>query len=210
VSMANLNVSIVATDGTTIIGDSAVQPIGVAETLSSVCLPATGDYYVRVYEGDSPTQTQSYKIDLSVTCPTVSVNPIGNASTACGTNYTSGPPSVSTSCGTVIWSLGGSPPAGMTIDPNTGVVSWPNPVVSPTPYSITVQAGNGCNNSSQSYSLAVVVGDFNGDGLLSDLDIPDFVNHLLGLDTSRVCAADVNGDVLIDALDLLAWVDFAQ
>jgi hypothetical protein len=162
-----------------------------------------------VYETDSPTQSQLYKIDLSVTCPTVSVDPIANASTACGSLYTSGTPSATTSCGGVTWSLGGSPPAGMTIDPGTGVVSWPNPATSPTPYTITVQAGNGCNSSSQNYNLSVLVGDFNGDGLLDDLDIPQFADHLLGLDTSRTCAADVNGDTFIDALDLLEWVDLA-
>lgn len=63
---ANLNVQIIDTNGTTVLGTADAGASGTVETISNVLLPAAGDYYVRVYEGDVPTATQLYTLSLSV------------------------------------------------------------------------------------------------------------------------------------------------
>ncbi|MEK6642343.1 MAG: matrixin family metalloprotease [Planctomycetota bacterium] len=209
--MANLNVDLIGTDGVTVLATAALQPIGTAETIAGFVIPAAGDYFVRVSEGDVPSQSQLYLLDLSAAsaCTPVSINPIAAASTVCGSAYNSAVPTF-TGTPPINWSLSGIPPVGVTINPGTGQVSWPSPTTSPTPHLIQVTATNACGNDTEILSLTVLVGDFNGDGVLNDLDLPQFVDHLLGLDVSRVCAADVNGDLAVDGLDLLAWVDLAQ
>lgn len=211
-TIANLNVDLIDTNGVTVLATGAAQPSGGTETIVGFSLPAAGDYFVRVSEGDAPTESQLYTLDLSAAAPActpVNVSPIAAASTVCGSAYASGIPTF-TGTAPITWSLSGSPPAGMTINSGNGQVSWPIPVTSPTPYLIQVTGTNACGNDTEILSLSVLVGDFNGDGVLNDLDIPQFSDHLLGLDVSRICAADVNGDLAVDGLDLLAWVDLAQ
>ena len=67
--MADLNVQIVDTDGSTVLGTGDSAPTGMTETLSDVVLPAPGDYYVRVYEGDAPSESQLYELELSIILP---------------------------------------------------------------------------------------------------------------------------------------------
>ncbi len=155
-AIANLNVQIIDTNGVTVLGSSAVAASGSAETLSGVALPAAGDYYVRVDEGDSPSQSQLYFIDLSVTapCEAPAINGISAANTACGVNYTSPAPSASGTA-PLTWSLGGSPPAGMTINPGSGVISWPTPNMTGSPYTINVGVSNACGSDSTSFQLTV-------------------------------------------------------
>ena len=66
-AMANLNLQVLGTDGTTVLATGASQPIGVAETVSGVYLPVAGNYYVKVYEGDSPVYAQYYRLSITVT-----------------------------------------------------------------------------------------------------------------------------------------------
>jgi hypothetical protein len=63
---ANLNFEIRAANGTTVLNTAAAQPAGVAETVTQLMLTTAGDYYIRVYEGDSPTSPQLYHLSLSV------------------------------------------------------------------------------------------------------------------------------------------------
>ncbi len=208
-SIGDLNVQIIGTNGSTVLATGAGSPAGSAETLSGVLLPVAGDYYVRVYAGNSFTQAQFYDLNLSVipACEDPVVDPISHASTACEVAFVSSAPSAS---GTppLTWSLDGSPPAGMTIDSGTGIISWPSPVASMTPYSITVKATGGCaGEDTQSFQLAVWPGDFNGDGNIDMLDVPAFNAHLLGLSSSQPCSADVNMDGDIDGLDIDSFVE---
>jgi len=297
-AIANLNVQIIGSDGTTVLGTGNSAPAGSAEVLFGVVLPAAGDYYIRVDEGDSPSQSQLYFIDLSVTapCEAPAITGISSANTACGVTYTSPAPSssgtgpltwslsgsppagmtinpgngviswptplvtgspytinvdVSNGCGSdstsfqltvdpnpptitpiadtgavcsslfsltpsttggaapLAWSLGGTPPVGMTIDPNTGTISWPNPVIAGTPYAIVVQADSaaGCGGTSDSFDITVVQADLNGDGAVSSLDIPYFVDQLVGLTPPILCAVDLNNDGLVNGDDMQLFIN---
>lgn len=66
-TIADLNVQILDTDGTTVLGTGNAAGAGSAETLSDVPLLAVGDYYIRVYEGDTPAECQLYTLNLSIT-----------------------------------------------------------------------------------------------------------------------------------------------
>ncbi|MCK4658096.1 MAG: matrixin family metalloprotease [Phycisphaerae bacterium] len=66
-AMANLNVSVIDTDGSTVLGTADAEPAGVAETLTDVFLTVAGTYYIRVYERDSPAEPQFYNLSLSIT-----------------------------------------------------------------------------------------------------------------------------------------------
>ncbi|RIK66566.1 MAG: hypothetical protein DCC65_09445 [Planctomycetota bacterium] len=208
---ANLNVQLVDTNGTTVLATADTQASGLAETISGITLPAAGDYFVRVYEGDVPTTTQLYTLNISVTnipCEDPTIDPIADDASICSIAYVSSPP-VASGTSPLTWSLGGTPPPGMTIDSGSGVISWPNPVASATPYSITVEADSNCGSGSDSvvFQLTVKPGDFTGDGLVTDIDVPMFVDHLLEVVATTPCAADVNLDGFNDALDVQAFID---
>jgi hypothetical protein len=131
---------------------------------------------------------------------------VSNASTVCGLPYNSAVPAFN-GAPPVTWTLI-SGPAGMTIDSATGAVSWPVPVASLTPYSISIQATDTNGEfAGKTWKLTVRPGDFNGDGIAdSTTDLPIFVNHLLGVDNSLPCAADTNFDGFVDGLDAQGWV----
>ncbi|GMU34951.1 MAG: matrixin family metalloprotease [Planctomycetia bacterium] len=208
---ANLNVELIDTDGSTVLATANTQAGGLTETISGVTLPAAGDYYVRVYEGDAPSTSQLYVLNISVMaapCQDPVVDPIADDANVCSVPYTSPAPSAS---GTppFIWTLDGLPPGGMVIDNNTGVVSWPSPIASATPYTITVKALSQCGvgTSSVSYDLIVKPGDFDGDGVVTVTDIGPFVDHLIDVDNSTPCAEDVNLNTFGDGLDVQTFIN---
>ncbi len=84
------------------------------------------------------------------------VNDIPNAASACGVAYTGPTPSVtSPGCmSPLTWSLISAPP-GMTINPTTGVVSWPDTTSDDSPYSITIRATNATGFDNESWMLTV-------------------------------------------------------
>lgn len=88
-------------------------------------------------------------------CTAPVVDPIHNDSASCGVSYASGAPSISSGTTPVTWSLGAGAPAGMTINPSTGAVSWPTPLTTGSPYTITSTATNSCGNNSKSWTLTV-------------------------------------------------------
>lgn len=133
------------------------------------------------------------------------INAIADAGTLCGTPYTSATPTLAQGSPLPTWSLV-TGQNGMTINVANGAVSWPNPPPNETPYGITVMATNAAGSDTESWQLTVKPGDFTGDGVGDDADIPIFVDHLLGNQNSRPCAADLNLDTFIDGLDVLAFV----
>jgi hypothetical protein len=60
---ANLNLQLIDTNGSTVLATAASQGAGQAESFNNVVVPA-GTYYIRVYEGDTPSQTQLYTFSV--------------------------------------------------------------------------------------------------------------------------------------------------
>lgn len=208
---ADLNFDIIDADGSTVLGTAAAQPSGGTETLSSITLPVAGDYYVRVFEGDAPTTSQLYLLDISVAavpCQAPVINSIANAANVCSVAYASSAPSA-TGTPPFTWSLDGVPPGGMVIDSNSGVVSWPNPVAAAAPYSITVRATSQCGpgTDTETYQLTIKPGDFDGDGLVTVADIAPFVDHLIDVTNTTPCAEDVNLNASGDGLDIQSFIN---
>lgn len=169
--------------------------------------PAAGAYTVRVsHTGASFNQAFSLlTTSLAPGVPPV-INVIAADSTACGAAYTSDPPTLAQGTAPITWSLV-SGPIGMTINAGNGAVSWPNPVAAVAPYSIMVQADNAQGSDTETWSLTVLPGDFDGDGARDVADIGSFIAHLLGTSVSQTCAADVNLDGDLNGADVQAFVN---
>jgi len=80
-----------------------------------------------------------------------------DASTTDGQAYASPAPTLTQGSEPVTWSFAapGSVPAGMTINPTTGVVSWPNPTTNGSPYAVTILASNKAGDDDASWQLTV-------------------------------------------------------
>ncbi|HRI44830.1 MAG TPA: matrixin family metalloprotease [Fimbriimonadaceae bacterium] len=162
-TIANLAVQLVGTDGATVLSTADTQAAGVAETISNFALGNAGTFFVRVYETNTPSQSQLYHITVSVTAgnsaPTL--NPIGNkvgneenliTFTATATDPNAGQ--------TLTYSLIGAP-AGATIHPTTGVFTWvPTEAQGPGAYPLTVRVtDNGTPNLSDEENITVTVNE---------------------------------------------------
>ncbi len=125
---------------------------------------AAGDYYVgtildnqnevaEIYEDNNAL---SYCDLLTIDQLIPVINNIAQESTACGAPYTGPTPQVThpLNMATLTWSID-NPESGMSINPATGVVSWPDPVRSEFPYVIFLRANNGAGSSTQSLFLGV-------------------------------------------------------
>lgn len=67
-AIADLNVQLIGEDGTTVIATAAAQPAGGTEQLSYVHLPTgPGTYYIKPYEGNSPSESQLYHLTVQAT-----------------------------------------------------------------------------------------------------------------------------------------------
>lgn len=71
-TIADLNFQIISTNGSTVLATASSQPAGSPETLTNVVLASPGTYYIRVFEGNTPSESQLYR--LSMTIQTSSVN----------------------------------------------------------------------------------------------------------------------------------------
>lgn len=68
-SVADLNVDVIGQNGVTILAAGNSSPAGQAETLTNVQLTSPGGYFFRVYEGNTPTSTQLYRLNFSISAP---------------------------------------------------------------------------------------------------------------------------------------------
>ncbi|NOT00700.1 MAG: hypothetical protein HOP29_08740 [Phycisphaerales bacterium] len=113
----------------------------------------------------------------------------------------------------VDWSLIEAP-FDMTIDPDTGVVSWPDPTPDGSPHGITMRATSSPGADDESWTLTVVpggcvnsCGDLDGNGVVDLFDLAPLAD-CTGLNTpSLVCpndrfvCADLNGSGAVDLID---------
>jgi hypothetical protein len=63
---ADLALQLIDRDGVSVLATADSQPLGAAENLTRIPLPVAGVYFIRVYETDSPAQTQMYTLAVSV------------------------------------------------------------------------------------------------------------------------------------------------
>ncbi|HRJ49108.1 MAG: matrixin family metalloprotease [Phycisphaeraceae bacterium] len=63
-SMANLAIQVIDKNTTTVLAEASAAAIGLAESVASVLISPAGDFFVRVYETDSPTQSQLYTLNI--------------------------------------------------------------------------------------------------------------------------------------------------
>ncbi len=61
---ANLDVQLIGSDGNTVLATADTQATGLPESIGGASVGA-GTYYIRVYEGDSPTQSQMYTFSVT-------------------------------------------------------------------------------------------------------------------------------------------------
>ena len=138
-----------------------------------------------------------------------SIAPMGNATLACGQPYVGPAPALtSPTCMTpvLLWSLTAGP-AGMTVNPDTGVASWPAPVPSSQPYGIEIRAINSAGHGSVLRMLNVLPGDMNGDAAVSGTDLRAATNCLFGPNAALAMGcrcADADGDADVDLRDAAA------
>ena len=66
-SVADLEMAVYDTNGSTILASATSSGVGEPESLNDVVLDEAGDYFLRIYEGNYPTDSQMYRIVLSVT-----------------------------------------------------------------------------------------------------------------------------------------------
>jgi serralysin len=64
--MADLAVQIIDSNGVTVLATADSQPIGEPETIDGAFVMSAGNYYLRVYETNTPTEAQFYRLQLSV------------------------------------------------------------------------------------------------------------------------------------------------
>ncbi len=100
------------------------------------------------------------------------------------------------------WSLVASPPAGVSIHPQTGVISWPNPIPSQFQYMLFVRATNAAGSDTEILYLGIAESaceaDVNQDGVVSAQDI----SLILAYWGSASSIADLDGDGIVGASDL--------
>lgn len=68
-AIADLNVDVIGSNGVTILASGNASPAGSNEVLTGVPLQDAGGYFLRVYEGDSPSQSQLYKLTMTIAAP---------------------------------------------------------------------------------------------------------------------------------------------
>lgn len=97
----------------------------------------------------------NFALDIIDAAPDVA--DIANTMATCDAPYVGPTPALdNTSClnGALTWSLLQGP-TGMTINPATGVVTWPTPIPSMTPYTVGIQAQNSSGSGAESWQLTV-------------------------------------------------------
>jgi serralysin len=65
-AIADLNVQLIGTNGSTVLATAASQPAGNPEQTAWLLINTAGTYYAKVYEGNSPTESQLYQLTISV------------------------------------------------------------------------------------------------------------------------------------------------
>ncbi|MCD4669344.1 MAG: matrixin family metalloprotease, partial [Actinomycetia bacterium] len=123
-----------------------------------------GEYYFGSMLDDLNEVVEEYEDNNdSITCVPFTIaqavpafDPFSQQVITCAEAFTGPTPQVPypINMATITWSLD-NPQPGMTIDPATGVISWPEPIKSPFEYDLDVRATNDAGTAVQTLRLAV-------------------------------------------------------
>jgi len=123
-----------------------------AQPSISLCVTAANpNQHPQLHDGNGTAQAGFVAI---LVCPVIADVP--NGAHAAGTAYTGPTPTLTQGTTPVIWSLV-SGPTGMTINASTGVVSWPTPTATGSPFTITIRATNSAGYDDETWTLTVNV-----------------------------------------------------
>ncbi len=132
------------------------------------------------------------------------VAPLGQHFATAGTSWVSPVPTVTRplNAAPLVWSLVGTPPAGVTINDATGRVSWANPIASQFQYMFFVRASNTAGSDTEILYLGVAEAecpaDLNGDAVVNAVDLAMVLSNW----NTSAPAGDANGDGTVNGQDL--------
>jgi len=163
-----------------------------------------------VYEDNNAV---AYCDPLTVNQLSPVIDPLPQQTIVAGEPYTGPTPTVThpLNMSPITWSLDNAPP-GMTIDPATGVVSWPDPVPDPFLYTVIIRATNGAGSSTQYLFLGVLdgpdacpadCGPDEGDGVVNVLDFLLMLSEWGSAGPFDCDMAPDGGDGAVNVLDFL-------
>ena len=98
--------------------------------------------------------TESWMLTVTQAPVSPLINLIDNDSIQENRFYTGPVPTLNAGSEPVIWSLP-SGPSGMTINNSTGVVSWPNPTTSGSPFTVVIEVSNSAGSDTEPFLLTV-------------------------------------------------------
>jgi len=209
-NLADLRITVLNTNGVSVLGTANDNGVGVSESLNNVTLPSAGTYFVRIDEVNAPTGSQMYEFSVTLAAPCMApdILPIPTQYASCGLNF-SYTPSATGETPPYLWTLFNGPP-GMMINSSTGEITWPDPDPSMSPYSAAVLAAAICGAGADLEEITVSVGyaDFAPDGVITAADIPGMVARLLdGSLAAQDCSADLNTNGIVDGEDIAVFLD---
>jgi gliding motility-associated-like protein len=116
---------------------------------------AAGNYPLTVIATNSAGSASSnYSITINTIAPTALVYSPAAAATNLGQAGTSAAPGINNGGATVTYSLSGTVPSGVSIDPSSGIISYDN-TLSVGNYPLTVNAANSVASTTAAYSITV-------------------------------------------------------
>ena len=133
--------------------DMTIDAVGVVEWQQPT---ATGSPHKVTIQAQNQAGVDTETWNITVTekgVPPV-INPISDEAILEGNHYFGPQPILAAGSIPVTWTLSMAP-TGMSINPDTGVVSWPLPVVIGSPHIITIRATNNAGSTTASWKLTV-------------------------------------------------------
>ncbi len=184
-------------------GDGTADSTGAAPSHSWA---DEGTYTVTIdlIDQDGGSASTTLSVAIANVAPTITSTPTTTANEA--TQWTYLPTAVDPGADTLVWSLSGSAPAAMTLDPATGALAWTptyaDVLAGPASAVLTVSDGDG-GTDAQSFTLTLVVLDTDNDGL------PDGWEDANGLDANDPSDAvgDPDGDGMTNLDELAEGTD---
>ncbi|MDX2118623.1 MAG: matrixin family metalloprotease [Planctomycetota bacterium] len=204
-AMANLTIRLIGTNGVTSIKLGNTAAAGANEIMSDILVDNTGTYYAVVGEGDTPTQSQLYRLTIQA-LTTTSVTASDSASGQVNLSWTTVPGATSYA---VTRNTVNSESGASSLGSTASTTFVDATAVGGTQYYYFVRATQGdagaptrLVGSDAGAAASPCPADFNGDGFLDFTDFDAFVAAF----EAGTNNADFNNDGFIDFTDFDAYV----